>query len=143
MFYAIYMPAGGGWKSFPTRDEAYAWIEGRRCPSCVEHARKCPFQNCDGCTAEWDVWTEQEALEFGPLLASDEIKATPRRMRRLELTVFGLTFVLWQAAGLLSVYRKDWCLHLLVRPRFWCWGIDREWELFIGLGPLFLFVAEW
>lgn len=150
-FYAVYCPKGY-WRKFETREAAYKFIETRWCPSCVwQHDRNPTFS--PGCDAEWDVWSEAEVLELGgPMEPELEIEmSAPKKRRGFEFNwgdKFGVSFL--RHAGLVSVWwNNGWpcrfrygALHLGVRRSHWLWGVDREWEIFIGCGPLFLVVLD-
>lgn len=147
-FYAVLM-SGSDWKKFDTYDEANNYIESRRCWMCREQQdtrlhEGGRFLSCD---AEWDIWSQEEVNEHGPLPSWGQVMGeVVHRKKRWgkEITIKGVTFQIGgHAAGLICVYAGNWCLHLLVRRKFWHWGWSHDWELYTGLGPLFLFCAEW
>lgn len=51
--------------------------------------------------------------------------------------------VVFDAAGLITLFTSQWCLHLLVRPRYWVWGFGNTfWLKTFGCGPLFKVVWD-
>lgn len=43
---------------FETEDQAWGYIYSRSCDSCKEDP------DFDACSAEWDVWTREEWIEY-------------------------------------------------------------------------------